>query len=464
MKKKTFLIILTLVFICFSGAFKLHLLLAEDRAGCNLQSEVSLENVSPLIAFTTIALGGFRGIIADMLWMRATRLQEEHCFFESAQLADWITKLEPHFPAVWAFHAWNMAYNISILFPEPENRWRWVQHGISLLRDEALTINPRVPVLYYELAWLYQHKIGFVMDEAHWYYKFQLAQQMAELFDGPRPDYEKLSKDSSARLQNEYKLIPKIMKKLEQEYGLLDWRLPATHALYWAYRGISLKPAGKSGFICQRMILQSIMEAFRHGKLFIEPENELFLTVPNLNILPNAVNTYEQAIAKYDDVVFHEAYVRFLMDAIVILYSYNHILQAKQVFVKLSRKYPDAVHDLDFNAFIASSFIQDVKNTPEERIIALVEGFLFQSYFWLALGEHDRATGFERLSKLLFYKYTESRMSENHLKRTGLPSWEVIRQKAYQRAISEISQTNLVVRLKALAPSNALPTLQEPAQ
>lgn len=87
------------------------------------------------MAFTTVALGGFRGIIADMLWMRASELQNEGKFFELAQLADWITKLEPRFPTVWAFHAWNMAYNISVLFPDPEDRWRWVQQGIRLLRD-----------------------------------------------------------------------------------------------------------------------------------------------------------------------------------------------------------------------------------------------------------------------------------------------------------------------------------------
>ncbi len=73
-----------------------------------------LEKRAAVLAFTTVALGGFRGLISNALWMRANELQEEDKFFEMAQLADWITKLEPYFPQVWLFQAWNMAYNISV--------------------------------------------------------------------------------------------------------------------------------------------------------------------------------------------------------------------------------------------------------------------------------------------------------------------------------------------------------------
>ena len=63
------------------------------------------DNMPPLVALTTVALGGFRGLIADVLWLRATRMQEEGKYFEIVQLSDWITKLEPRFTPVWSFHA-----------------------------------------------------------------------------------------------------------------------------------------------------------------------------------------------------------------------------------------------------------------------------------------------------------------------------------------------------------------------
>ena len=113
-----------------------------------------------MLAFTTVALGGFRGLISNILWIRASDLQDEDKYFEMAQLADWITKLEPHFVQVWLVESWNMAYNISVKFKDFPDRWRWVRHGIELLRDDGLRYNPNETLIYRELAWFFQHKMG----------------------------------------------------------------------------------------------------------------------------------------------------------------------------------------------------------------------------------------------------------------------------------------------------------------
>src|SRR5512143_441544 len=110
--------------------------LNRDRSELGLTRMTPLENAPPVLAFTTEALGGFRGLIANALWIRATELQEAGKYFEMVQLADWITKLMPHFAAVWVNQAWNLVYNISIKFNDPRERWRWVEQGIELLRDQ----------------------------------------------------------------------------------------------------------------------------------------------------------------------------------------------------------------------------------------------------------------------------------------------------------------------------------------
>src|SRR5947209_6561219 len=74
--------------------------LNHDREKLGLTRVTPLENAPPVLAFTTVALGGFRGLISNALWIRASELQENDQFFEMAQLADWITKLEPHFVQV----------------------------------------------------------------------------------------------------------------------------------------------------------------------------------------------------------------------------------------------------------------------------------------------------------------------------------------------------------------------------
>src|SRR5213592_5255330 len=134
--------------------------LNRDRDKLGLTRIEPLENAPPMLAFTTVALGGFRGLISNALWVRASDLQDEDKFFEMAQLADWITKLEPHFVQVWLVQAWNMAYNISVKFKDYPDRWRWVERGIQLLRDDGLRYNKNEMLIYRELGWFFQHKLG----------------------------------------------------------------------------------------------------------------------------------------------------------------------------------------------------------------------------------------------------------------------------------------------------------------
>src|SRR5690349_22746556 len=168
--KKIFLLALAVLLLL--GSSQVQNSLNEDRDRLGLTRVEPLENAPPVLAFTTVALGGFRGLISNALWIHATDLQDEEKFFEMAQLADWITKLEPHFVQVWLVQAWKMAYNISVKFRDPNDRWRWVQNGIELLRDQGLKYNPKEVLLYRELAWFFQHKIGQNVDDAHLIYKY----------------------------------------------------------------------------------------------------------------------------------------------------------------------------------------------------------------------------------------------------------------------------------------------------
>jgi len=167
------------------------------REEMGLVATAALENAPPSLAFATVALGAFRGLLVNILWIRADNLKQEGKFFDAKQLAEWITTLQPRFAAVWDFHAWNMAYNISVAIPntQPEERWRWVRNGYELLRDRAIPLNPNSILLYRSLAWIFQHKIGDIADDCHRYYKKELALSMRAVL-GERPDsalFEKLA-------------------------------------------------------------------------------------------------------------------------------------------------------------------------------------------------------------------------------------------------------------------------------
>ncbi len=142
------------------------------------------ENAPPQVALG-IAMGALRGVFVNYLWIRANTLKEEGKFHEAMTLARAITTLQPRFPDVWTFHAWNMAYNISVSANTREERWEWVNKGIRLLRDEGVVYNPNALLIHRELAWIFLHKIAGFTDDANQYYKRSLAAEWTEILGEP---------------------------------------------------------------------------------------------------------------------------------------------------------------------------------------------------------------------------------------------------------------------------------------
>ena len=341
-KRPFFLIVLTAGAILLCCNMFVQSQLDESIRKNKLIDEQFMEGAPPLVAFTTVALGGFRGIIADFLWFRAMALQDEGKYFEMVQLASWIMKLQPKSTATAAYLGWNMAYNISVTYSLPEDRWRWVNKGIDLYH-EALQYNPNDPVLYKELGWIYQHKLGNILDDAQRYYKWQMAREMLMILGEHYPDWKKLAdapakekdflaglKDAPAFLKTlEFAGYPdlgllyssfckasgampeKISKALEKEpetletltryfrvkwlyerfmlepgrilkinekYGELDWFLPESFAIYWAVLGLERSPERKN-VDCSRMITQSLQVTFTNGRM-LYPGKE-----PSMNFL-----------------------------------------------------------------------------------------------------------------------------------------------------------------------------------
>jgi len=353
-KKTASVVLLLLGLSCLWWAGSRHEPLLEMRADYRLDSAEPLENAPPLVAFTTVILGGFRGLMADILWLRVSFLQDEGRYFEVVQLSDWITKLEPRCTETWTYHAWNMAYNVSIMMPLPEDRWRWVKNGIQLLRDRGVLYNSGDPAIYCELGWIYQHKIGGTTDRLNMYYKRRLIEEMAKLFDGPRPDYEKIERGSAtrSRVWKAGKLIPGIMREIDSKYGPLDWRLPETHALYWAYRARQYATNG-SRLRCDRMIFQCMAAAFRQGRLVRSKDGSHFTTRPRTDLLPKVMEAYEVALAKNPGTHVGEAYANFLCEAAFILYGVGQKKESLEIFNLLRQRFPSGKTAVDFEAFVS---------------------------------------------------------------------------------------------------------------
>ena len=157
----------------------------EGRAILNNQSYRGSAPKQPELVLLTNVLGGFRGLLVDLVWLRAGKLQQAGKYWELYQLYDWIGKLEPHLEDVWVFSAWNMSYNLVAEHPISEARWQWIERAIRWLRDEGLRYNPRSGKIMKEISWIYFHKIGRTLDLHNYYYKHRWALLMHALL-GPR--------------------------------------------------------------------------------------------------------------------------------------------------------------------------------------------------------------------------------------------------------------------------------------
>ena len=174
------------MFACLAGAAMLGGPINSQRKELQLTYNPEQdESIPKSIVLTQAALGSFRGIFVDILWMRAHDMKQAGLYREAEQLSKIICTLQPRFPKVWAFRAWDMAYNISVATHTPEERWNWVNKGIRLLRDQGVVHCPDSVLIKKELAWIYFHKIGQMADDAHWYYRRKIAEEWQQILGSP---------------------------------------------------------------------------------------------------------------------------------------------------------------------------------------------------------------------------------------------------------------------------------------
>ena len=481
------------------GAGRVQSSLNRDRDALGLTRTAVLENAPPVLAFTTVALGGFRGLISNFLWIRANDLQQDDKFFEAAQLADWITKLEPTFAQVWLFQAWNMAYNISVKFKENApgdytDRWHWVERGVELLRDEGLRYNPNSILIYRELGWFFQHKMGQNLDDGNMFYKGQWATEMKNFFGANGTNFDRLLRPQTAedmqQLQvftNRYKLDPAFAKSVDVEWGPFDWRLPEAHAIYWGAKGLDAarknpeKVKADDQMTLRRIIYQSLLQAFHHGRILPNPFGQPELG-PNLDLVGQVNKAYlkmyddEGDAAQRDGIL--KAHRNFLRDAVYFLYEANRIGEAARWFKFLGDKYPDKpvienqpdslpkTLTLDEYAFAVVQI--DIGETSQERVTAAIEGMIRLSYFELVSGADDRYLGYKNLAQKVHAQYTAKTSGSKGDVRIPLPPYKdlervVVNQlldpeKGLPYAARAVLRTQLGLPGETNAPPTAIPT------
>jgi len=408
----------------FCGSSQMQGRLNVDRQAYGFTRLTVLSNAPPLLAFTTIALGGFRGLIANALWIRANDLQDQDRFFEMVQLSDWIAKLEPHFTEVWREEAWNMAYNISVKCKDFEERWRWVQRGMDLLH-EGLKLNPGESGIYRDLSWIFRHKIGMNLDDAHMLYKLRWAQQMQNVLGG-HPDFAALLNPQTPadrgrvrKLREGYQMDPAFIQEIDKTYGPLDWRLPEAHAIYWADLGVR-NGTQEDKNIIRRQAYAIMQQACRRGGALppwvTNVTEDNFILWPNLDLVPKVNAAYERTLGEMEPdqkFVVLTAQKNFLKTAVVLLYEYNRAQEASRWFNYLRLNFTNALIGDETNMTVeayAFKIIQsEILELNPDNASAFILGEIAQEYLCLIGGDEDQGENFRRTAEVVWQAY------QNHL-------------------------------------------------
>lgn len=375
------------------------------------------------VRFVTVALGGFRGLLADYLWIRAADLQEKGRFFEVAQMADWITRLEPRYPEVWSYHAWNVAYNITAVVPDPADRWHWVMTGAHLLRDRGIPSNPHAPKLYWDLGWLFHDKVGGRWDEATLFYRVNWAMGMQRLVGQGMLDHARLAAQPAALAAiRQYGLDPEVMQEVDSRYGPLDWRLPESQVVYWGYAGSRLK--GEDVRWCERLLWMGLTETAMKGRLAFAFDKHLYLQGPRLDVADKAVAACLSGQA-FSDPLSGLAALRFLKTAVLFNHAFGREPEAEAAYRILLKAPGSDEHSRPVAEFAREETSHGEALSAESREDHILN-LLAQGELWGRLGNASDAEGYRNLARL----YWNALAKDD----PRAPAWEELLLRARQQA------------------------------
>ena len=468
---KASLIALIVLLLAVAGLFQNGL--NKERTALGMNRYVELKGAPPVLALTTVALGGFRGLVANALWIRAIELQDQDRYFEKVQLADWIVKLEPHYAHVWRVQAWDMAYNISVKFTDHNDRWRWVQKGFELIRDQGLYYNPDEATLYHEIAWIFMHKMGQNLDDAHSLYKLSWAREMDVVLGTnyvsliePTTDDEK---ERAKELRERYKLDPAFMKELDGRYGPLEWRLPEAHAIYWAALGLK-KTVAKDPMALRRLIYQSMQLAVTRGRVMPDLATGRIILGPNIDMSERANEAYLENL-KFDPENFAQvqtSHKNFLRNLPYYFYLEGRTTEAGRWFNYLREQYPGAVPEgMDLEAYSVSKISEYAGETSQEKSTTILKGLVTRYYLDLATDNDDRAATMLRLAQKVRSRYM-TEVGKGQIIRMFLPEIPDLLRSVREELLGQQSgvmpevQAMLRTRLGLPAPTNSVAPVRIP--
>lgn len=154
------------------------------------------------------ALGGFRGLAANFLWMDVQRAWEMREWPRLRSLVEMVTTLQPRVPFFWTHGAWHLAWNASFDYErhftgrgEDARRFmakKWVDLGEELLQRGRVSL-PESPQLLLKLGLLnWQRREDYLTAAEYYREASRLPKAPAYAFRFAGYGFEKAGKDEEA--------------------------------------------------------------------------------------------------------------------------------------------------------------------------------------------------------------------------------------------------------------------------
>jgi hypothetical protein len=239
-------------------------------------SRLGVEGVTG--AIIGAVMGGFRGVAADMLWVKCDELFHTGQMHLFLPVAHTIVMLDPHFIEVWTVTGWHMAYNMFYAAQE-EGDWNkavgWFHAGVDWL-IRGLEQNPNSTELAYNIGWTLYDRMDMYPEAIKW---------LTKTLRSEAPPFQ-----TGRMIGHAYELSPDIERALE-----------------WYYRVLRMTPddtVGIGATITLKMRFAHPWRLYEEGK-YDEAYKEVYDWLATPHEEPNhiawhLIATIAQAQGKYD--------------------------------------------------------------------------------------------------------------------------------------------------------------------
>ena len=247
-------------------------------------------------------------------------------------------------------------------------------------------------------------------------------------------------------MYKKYHIKPQMALEIHKKYGELEWRLPESHAIYWAHIGLSKAPDKKDAH-CQRVIIYSLNQAFERGHLLAIDDSKRpdFFFAPNFNVADAIYELQWSGYKTYDANSFFIGLENFFKAAMMRMYLYGHNDKAVDYYNKMHKIVKDKLYFFSDHRILKmppkvyfKAVLNDyIDKGNMSKANAMVEGLFMTALRHLLGGDVDTARSLDKQATAIYHRYQKKNAL---LKRELLPPLQKLKQNIVKRVYDNLPE------------------------